>query len=65
MQRVWPSDANFLLVEFRDVERALQRAHARAAAGARRARAIRSLRRALRVTVGSHATTMRLLEAWS
>lgn len=62
--RVWPSDANFLLVEFRDVERALQRAH-RAQLLVRDARPYPELAPALRVTVGSHADNQRLLEAWS
>jgi histidinol-phosphate aminotransferase len=62
--RVWPSDTNFLLVEFCEIERALQRAH-RAQLLVRDARAYPELAPAVRVTVGSPADNERLLEAWS
>ncbi|MHB1871776.1 MAG: histidinol-phosphate transaminase [Steroidobacteraceae bacterium] len=62
--RVWPSDANFLLVEFADPQRALDRA---AAAGllVRDARAYPGLGCALRISVGAPEQNSRLLQAWS
>jgi histidinol-phosphate aminotransferase len=62
--RVWPSDANFLLVEFADPQRALDRA---AAAGllVRDARGYPGLGRALRISVGTPEHNSRLLQAWS
>jgi histidinol-phosphate aminotransferase len=62
--RVWPSAANFLLVEFHDAQSALERA---CAAGllVRDARGYPGLGRALRVSVGTPEQNTRLLEAWS
>ncbi|MGH8230270.1 MAG: histidinol-phosphate transaminase [Steroidobacteraceae bacterium] len=50
--RVWPSDANFLLVEFHDPAAALQRVHA-AGLLVRDLRAVPGLSQALRITIGS------------
>lgn len=52
VERIWPSDANFLLVEFADAARALQRAHA-AGVLVRDFRSTRGLQSALRITIGS------------
>jgi histidinol-phosphate aminotransferase len=50
--KVWPSEANFLLVEFEDAAAALQRAHA-AGLLVRDLRAARGLARALRISIGT------------
>lgn len=62
--RVWPSEANFVLAEFADPDRALARARA-AGLLVRDARTAPLLPRALRVSVGTPAQNTRLLEAWS
>jgi histidinol-phosphate aminotransferase len=59
--RVWPSEANFLLLELRDAGEALARARA-AKLLVRDAR--RYLAQALRITVGTPEENRRLLEAW-
>ena len=58
--RVWPSEANFLLVEFKDAAAALQRAHA-AGLLVRDLRTTPGLARALRISVGSPEQNDRLL----
>jgi histidinol-phosphate aminotransferase len=58
--KVWPSEANFLLVEFRDAAVALQRAHG-AGLLIRDMRAAAGLSRALRITIGSPEQNDRLL----
>lgn len=62
--RIWPSDANFILVEFDDADAAFERARA-ARLLVRDARRNPGLGRALRVTVGSPEQNTRLLEAWT
>jgi histidinol-phosphate aminotransferase len=62
IRRVWPSEANFLLVEFEDAERALARAHA-ARLLIRDVRSMPGLGAALRITLGSTAQNDRLLES--
>lgn len=52
VQRVWPSEANFLLVEFEDAGEALARAH-RARLLVRDLRGAPALGQALRISVGS------------
>jgi histidinol-phosphate aminotransferase len=64
INRVWPSDANFVLVEFEDPGEALARAR-EARLLVRDARGYPGLGRALRVTVGTPEQNSRLLEAWS
>jgi len=58
--RVWPSEANFLLVEFADPASALQRAHA-AGLLVRDLRAAPGLARALRISIGTAEQNERLL----
>jgi histidinol-phosphate aminotransferase len=58
--RVWPSEANFVLVEFKDAAAALQRAHA-AGLLVRDLRMTPGLERALRITIGSPEQNDRLL----
>jgi histidinol-phosphate aminotransferase len=58
--RVWPSEANFLLVEFRDATAALQRAHA-AGLLVRDLHTTPGLARALRISIGSPEQNERLL----
>jgi histidinol-phosphate aminotransferase len=58
--RVWPSDANFLLVEFDNAADVLQRAHA-AGLLLRDMRAAPGLARALRISIGSQEQNDRLL----
>jgi len=58
--RVWPSEANFLLVEFKDAAAALQRAHA-AGLLVRDLRTTPGLARALRISIGSPEQNDRLL----
>lgn len=58
--RVWPSDANFLLVEFADTERALAAIQA-AKLIVRDVRRQRGLERALRITVGTAEQNARLI----
>jgi histidinol-phosphate aminotransferase len=58
--RVWPSEANFLLVEFSDPASALQRAHA-AGLLVRDLRAAPGLARALRISIGTAEQNERLL----
>jgi histidinol-phosphate aminotransferase len=60
--KVWPSDANFLLVEFQDAAAALQRAHA-AGLLVRDMRAAPILARALRISIGSPEQNERLLSS--
>jgi histidinol-phosphate aminotransferase len=60
VRRVWPSEANFLLVEFDDAGTALQRAH-RAGVLVRDLRAAPGLEQALRISVGSPEHNDRLL----
>jgi histidinol-phosphate aminotransferase len=62
--RVWPSDANFLLVEFHDPAAALQRAHA-AGLLVRDLRAAPGLAQALRITIGSAEHNALLLRSLS
>jgi histidinol-phosphate aminotransferase len=62
--RVWPSAANFVLVEFADAAAALARAR-EARLLVRDARGYPGLGRALRITVGTPEQNGRLLEAWS
>jgi len=58
--RVWPSDANFLLVEFADATQALHSAH-EAGVLVRDFRTARNLRSALRITIGTAEQNDRLL----
>ena len=58
--RVWPSEANFLLVEFKDAAAALQRAHA-AGLLVRDLHTMPGLARALRISIGSPEQNQRLL----
>jgi len=60
--RVWPSDANFLLVEFVDAGNALSRSHA-AGLLVRDFRAAPTLGQALRITIGTREQNDRLLES--
>jgi histidinol-phosphate aminotransferase len=60
VQRVWPSQANFLLVEFADPGRAWERARA-AGLLVRDMRSALSLSQALRITLGSPEQNDRLL----
>jgi histidinol-phosphate aminotransferase len=60
--RVWPSDANFLLVEFSDPDTALKSAHG-AGLLVRDQRAVPTLGSALRISIGTPAQNDRLLEA--
>ena len=60
--RVWPSAANFLLVEFKDPQRALERARA-AGLLVRDVRRQPALQRALRLTVGTPDQNQRLIAA--
>jgi histidinol-phosphate aminotransferase len=60
--RVWPSDANFVLAEFRDVDLALSRSRA-ARLLIRDVRAQPGLEKALRISVGTPEQNDRLLEA--
>ena len=62
--RVWPSDANFLLVEFTDPQHALDRAAA-ARLLVRDARGYPGLGGALRISIGTPEQNARLLQAWS
>ncbi|MGH7915479.1 MAG: histidinol-phosphate transaminase, partial [Candidatus Binataceae bacterium] len=62
--RVWPTAANFVLVEFEDAAQALARGR-EARLLVRDARGYPGLGRALRVTVGTPEQNGRLLEAWS
>lgn len=64
VRRVWPSEANFLLVEFDDVETAWERAQ-RQGIAVRRLTSHPGLDKALRVSVGTPEENDRLLEAWS
>jgi histidinol-phosphate aminotransferase len=58
--KVWPSEANFLLVEFEDAAAALRRAHG-AGLLIRDMRAAPGLSRALRISIGSPEQNERLL----
>jgi len=60
VRQVWPSEANFLLVEFDDAAAALRRAHA-AGVLVRDLRAAPGLEHALRISVGSPEHNDRLL----
>ena len=60
--RVWPSEANFLLVEFEDAERAFAQARA-AGLLVRDVRTQPQLQRALRITVGTPEQNRRLVSA--
>lgn len=60
--RVWPSEANFLLVEFADPQRVLA-AIADAGLLVRDARGYAGLSHALRLTIGTHEQNRRLLAA--
>ncbi|HEX4050729.1 MAG TPA: histidinol-phosphate transaminase [Steroidobacteraceae bacterium] len=60
VQRVWPSEANFLLVEFADAGEALERTH-RAQLLVRDLRGTRGLGEALRISVGSPEQNDQLL----
>jgi histidinol-phosphate aminotransferase len=60
--KVWPSDANFLLVEFEDAAAALQRTHA-AGLLVRDMRAAAGLTRALRISIGNSEQNDRLLSS--
>ena len=61
--RVWPSAANFVLAEFRDVASAFARAR-NAQLLVREARGYAELTNALRITIGASAQNNRLLQAW-
>jgi histidinol-phosphate aminotransferase len=61
--KVWPSDANFILVQFDDAEAALHLARDTRLL-VRDARGYPGLGQALRITVGSMEQNSRLLEAW-
>ena len=60
VRRVWPSEANFLLVEFDDAGAALQRAHA-VGVLVRDLRAALDPAQALRISIGSPEQNDRLL----
>jgi histidinol-phosphate aminotransferase len=60
VRRVWPSDANFLLVEFEDASRALEAAHA-AGLLVRDLRAALSAAPALRISIGTPEQNDQLL----
>jgi len=60
VRRVWPSEANFLLVEFDDAGAALQRAHG-AGVLVRDLRAALNPAQALRISIGSPEQNQRLL----
>jgi histidinol-phosphate aminotransferase len=60
IRRVWPSEANFLLIEFEDAQAALARVHA-AGLLVRDLRAAPQLSQALRVSIGSPEQNDRLL----
>jgi histidinol-phosphate aminotransferase len=60
--KVWPSDANFLLVEFADPARAIERTHA-AGLLVRDLRRTAGLERALRITIGSTDQNDQLLRS--
>jgi histidinol-phosphate aminotransferase len=62
VRRVWPSHANFILVEFEDAARALIRASA-AQLQVRDARGFPGLSNAVRITIGTAAQNERLLRA--
>ncbi len=62
--RVWPSEANFLLVEFHDAAAALRQAHA-AGLLLRDMRAAPGLAGALRISIGSPEQNDRLLQSLS
>jgi histidinol-phosphate aminotransferase len=62
VRRVWPSEANFILVEFEDAARALIRASA-AQLQVRDARGFPGLSNAVRITIGTAAQNERLLRA--
>jgi histidinol-phosphate/aromatic aminotransferase/cobyric acid decarboxylase-like protein len=64
VRRVWPSDTNFLLVEFADAERALAQIRA-AGLIVRDVRSQPGLGGALRITVGAPEQNTRLLEGLS
>lgn len=64
VRRVWPSDANFLLVEFDDPATALQQARA-ASLLVRDFRGARGLSQALRITIGTSEQNDRLLASLS
>jgi histidinol-phosphate aminotransferase len=60
VRRVWPSEGNFLLVEFEDAQRALERSHA-AGLLLRDLRAALAPAEAVRISVGSPEQNERLL----
>ena len=60
MRRVWPSDANFLLIECDDAAHLVQRAH-EGGFLLRDLSAIAALGQAVRVTIGSPEQNERLL----
>jgi len=62
VQKVWPSAANFLLVEFTDAAAAVERTHA-AGLLVRDLRRTPGLERALRITIGSAEQNDRLLRS--
>ena len=64
VRRVWPSQANFILAEFKDAARALSQACA-AQLLVRDARGYPGLSNALRITIGTAAQNERLLRAWA
>lgn len=64
VRKVWPSEANFLLVDFDDAAAALQRARG-AGLLVRDARGYPGLDNALRVSIGTPLQNTQLLEAWS
>jgi histidinol-phosphate aminotransferase len=63
VERIWPSETNFLLVDFADAERALMRAR-EAHLLVRDVRHHPTLESALRITIGTPEQNARLLEAW-
>jgi histidinol-phosphate aminotransferase len=62
--RVWPSAANFILVEFADPDGALQRAR-EADFVVRDVRGYAGVNNALRITLGTPSQNSRLLKAWT
>jgi histidinol-phosphate aminotransferase len=63
ISRVWPSDANFLLIDCSDADRLLQAA-ARGGTLVRDVRGHPALPHSLRVTVGSREENDRLIDSW-
>ena len=62
VKRLWPSDANFILVEFADPDRALQSSRASNLL-IREVRAQVGLPRTVRISIGTQDQNNRLLES--